>query len=125
LLILRDNAGLTKFKNLDKIPIHVDIHITRTTLSLGIVNGHFDGHREDLFEFIREAWSESVRGLQVHGRPMIAPGVDEPLWHLSKYGCNRREPITGNCPMQRTCEAREFCIPEKIQVPNGMADLKT
>lgn len=43
LRMLRDNAGLTQIRNLDKVPIPVDIHVARATLALGVVHGQYKG----------------------------------------------------------------------------------
>jgi hypothetical protein len=125
LRMLRDNAGVSGIRNLDRVPIPVDIHVARSTLALGIVQGDYRGKLEDLFETIRQAWFESVKGLDNGSRPMMALDVDEPLWHLSKYGCTHRDKLTGECPKHSQCEAREFCIPGKININNGKVELDT
>ncbi len=52
---------------------------------------------------------------------MIALDVDESLWHLSKYGCAKRDTETGICPKINTCEAKEFCIKGGIKInANGI-----
>jgi len=56
---------------------------------------------------------------------MIALDVDEPLWHLSKYGCTNRDKITGFCPAYSKCEARDLCIKGKIKIENGVVELET
>ncbi len=125
LRMLRDNVGITKLKNLGDIPIPVDIHIARATLTTGVVRGQFKGRLNDLFEHIRMAWFESVRGLTIKNRPMIALDVDEPLWHLSKYGCSKRDKTTGSCSKYVECEARQYCIKGKIEIKSGKAEVNT
>jgi hypothetical protein len=39
LRMLRDNMGISKLENLNKIPIPVDVHVARATLSTGVVRG--------------------------------------------------------------------------------------
>jgi len=119
LRMLRDNVGITDIQNMERVPIPVDIHIGRATLALGIVRGKYVGQFVDLFEVIRKAWFESVRGLRVGEREMIALDVDEPLWHLSKYGCTLRDKESGYCPKIKSCEAREFCISGKVDIRNS------
>lgn len=99
LRILRDNAGIEQLKNLDKIPIPVDIHVARATLATGVIRGKTQGRLHDPFEDIRTVWAESVKELNAKDRPMIALDVDEPLWHLSKYDCTYRDKETGACPV--------------------------
>jgi len=125
LRMLRDNVGIEKLRKLEKVPIPVDIHIARATLSMGIVRGKFDGRLSDLFEHIRSAWFESVDGLNVKNRKMMALDVDEPLWHLSKYGCAKRDKATGLCPVKDRCEAQAFCIQGTIKIENGKVELDT
>ncbi len=115
LRMLRDNIGLS-LKNLDQIPIPVDIHVARSTLCLGIVRGNYSGNLNNLFEKVREAWFVSVKDLKKSdGSDMIALDVDEPLWHLSKYGCTYRSTY-GNCPVKGTCNCKDYCIPGKIMI---------
>lgn len=124
--MLRDNVGITKLIHLDKVPLPVDIHIARATLTTGVLEGHYIGNLEKLFPEIRAVWSESVKGLSIKGRPMIALDVDEPLWHLSKYGCSRnRNKISGTCLVYRRCEAKDFCILGKVSVENNRVEVDT
>lgn len=125
LRMLRDNVGITQLRNLEKVPIPVDIHVARATLTTGVVRGSIEIRSNKMFEYIRKAWFESVKGLSVKNRPMIALDVDEPLWHLSKYGCSYRNKITGYCPVSNRCEAREFCIKGRIKIENSIVKLET
>jgi len=125
LRMLRDNVGIGKLMNLEKVSIPVDIHVARATLTTGVVRGNIKVRLDELFEYIRKAWFESVKSLSVKNRPMIALDVDEPLWHVSKYGCTRRDKITGYCPMYSGCEARDFCIKGRIKIENSIVELET
>lgn len=125
LRMLRDNVGIKKLKNLELVPIPVDIHVARATLATGVVRGSFRGNLANLFEWARKAWAESVKGLEVKNRPMIALDVDEPLWHLSKYGCTKRDKLIGKCPKINFCEAKEFCITGSIEINKNRIDLTT
>jgi hypothetical protein len=122
--MLRDNVGLD-VRNLESVPIPVDVHVARATLSLGLVRGRYEGSLEGLYQEIRQAWRESVKGLSVDGRAMIALDVDEPLWHLSKYGCTDRDRETGVCPHYVRCEMREFCVRGKVVVGGGRIAMDT
>lgn len=116
LRMLRDNAGVTTLKNLNLVPIPVDVHIARASICLGIVKGTYSGKMEPVFQEIHTAWAESVKNLEVEGRPMIALDVDEPLWHLSKFGCTSRNPSTGVCPSKEACIVAEYCIAGEVRV---------
>jgi hypothetical protein len=65
-----------------------------------------------------------VEGLTAGGRPMIALDVDEPLWHLSKYGCTDRTRL-GDCKHLNQCEAREFCTPGLVVVQADRLEVNT
>jgi endonuclease III len=123
--MLRDNVGITQLKNLENVPIPVDIHVARATLTTGVVRGSIEVRLDEVFEYIRKAWFESVKGLIIKNRPMIALDVDEPLWHLSKYGCSNRDKTIGNCSLFNRCEAREFCIKGKVKIENSVVELET
>ena len=125
LRMLRDNAGIKKLKNLDAVPIPVDIHVARATLALGVVKGRYKGDLKQLFENIRVAWFESVQGLKMENRSMIALDVDEPLWQLSRCGCTKRDKENGLCPVINNCEAKHFCIRGKIKIENNPVELNT
>lgn len=125
LRMLRDNLNLSQLRNLDQVPIPVDRHVARATLTTGVVRGQFRGRLEELFEDIRKAWSESVKGLRIKDREMIALDVDEPLWHLSKYGCKSREKTPEDCTQFQNCVAREFCMKGQIKIAKNMVELNT
>ena len=123
--MLRDNFGMSSLSNLNKVPIPVDIHVARATLSTGIVKGKFKGDLNKLFKSVREAWFESVHDLKIKDRPMIALDMDEPLWHLSKYGCTNRSKTTKDCPLYEKCEVKEFCVDGKINIKDNNVELET
>jgi len=124
--MLRDNIGITKIINLDQVPLPVDIHIARATMTTGVLRGQYTGNLEKIFPEIRSAWAESVKGLSVKGRPMIALDIDEPLWHLSKYGCSgNRDKMSGICSAFDRCEAKDFCIKGKIKIEGPSVGIYT
>ena len=123
--MLRDNVRIAKLRNLEKVAVPVDRHVARGTLTTGVVRGQFEGRLEELFKYIRKVWFRSVKDSNVRNRLMIALDVDEPLWHLSKYGCTNRDEVNGYCSVYSRCEARDFCIKGKIKIKNGAVELKT
>lgn len=125
LRMLRDNAEVTNLESLDKVPIPVDIHVARATLCLGVVNGAFTGKLSELFETVREAWFESVKGLETKGRPMTALDVDEPLWHLSKYGCSQRSKVDGGCSVKEACDVGPYCRDGVVKIEKESVELST
>ncbi|MGC8910334.1 MAG: hypothetical protein ACP5O5_07150, partial [Fervidicoccaceae archaeon] len=41
--------------------------------------------------------------------------LDEPLWHLSRFGCKSRN---GNfCPKKIVCPVNQFCVGGTVHVP--------
>jgi hypothetical protein len=125
LRMLRDNVGIGDLRRLEEVPIPVDIHVARATLTTGVISGQYKGKVVDLFEYIREAWFEGVKGLKIKRRPMIALDVDEPLWHLSKYGCTKRDKTNDRCPESLRCEAKAFCVQGKIRIEKNFVELDT
>jgi hypothetical protein len=125
LRMLRDNVGITQLRNLENVPIPVDIHVARATLATGIVRGKFRGGLSGVFKYIRKAWFESVKELRIKNREMIALDMDEPLWHLSKYGCTLRDKITGNCPVFHRCEVKEFCVKGFVKIDGSNVEIDT
>ena len=125
LRMLKDNVGIDKLKRLNEVPIPVDIHVARATLSLGVVGGRFSGSINDIFDPIREAWFKSVKGLKVKNRSMITLDIDEPLWHLSKYGCTYRDKENVSCPKKVECNAAQFCVKGKVKIENSRVELNT
>lgn len=126
LRMLRDNVGIN-LKNLDKVPIPVDIHIARATLSLGIVRGSYkDRFNNNVFDPIRNAWLKSVKGSKTGNQPMIALDIDEALWCLSKYGCSKhRDKVKGECGVFNDCVAKDYCIKGKVNLDSKHVELKT
>jgi hypothetical protein len=125
LRMLRDNAGLDALTNLECVPIPVDIHVARASLCLGVVRGTYEGRLEDIFGAIRQAWAESVRGYAAGDRSMIALDVDEPLWHLSRFGCSRRDGQTGLCPLSGRCELGAFCVRGRVAIEERRVAMET
>ena len=123
--MLKDNVGITQLKNLEKIPIPVDIHVARATLMTGVIRGTAKIRLDKFFENVRKAWFESVKDLKTKDRPMIALDVDKPLWILSKYGCTNRDKIIGYCPVYSECIVKNFCIKGKVKIENNFIELET
>jgi hypothetical protein len=97
--MLRDNVKL-ELRNMVQVPIPVDTHIARATQMLGL-SEYLQG--KPSFEQIQAIWREAAEGTN-----LIALDFDEPLWHLSKYGCSK---CTGNCcPKKDQCPVSGFCI---------------
>lgn len=114
LRMLRDNAGVSSFKDLKRIPIPVDIHIARSTLSCGVLRGSTSSNREELYSMIRSVWQECYK--EGSG---AAIDLDEALWRLSRYGCTHRDKVSGECPTIESCPVKEYCVKGKVDIANG------
>ncbi|MDD1730308.1 MAG: hypothetical protein LUQ50_14730, partial [Methanospirillum sp.] len=57
---LRDAARYDMFRNLDKIPVLPDIHITRASVALGVLSGKYSGQLSVISQKVREIWKEAV-----------------------------------------------------------------
>lgn len=122
--MLRDNVGCTQLTNLDKVPIPVDIHIARASLTLGLVRGSYSGSLNDLFREIRRVWFEGVKNQDLGHRQMCALDVDSALWTLSKYGCTNRLP-DGRCPKMSECAFKKECTPGAVIIVKNKIELNT
>jgi hypothetical protein len=110
--MLHDNVGIN-LKNLDKIPIPVDIHVARASFTIGCLTGKYTGTISDISPKIDEAW-KSVLELVNHPKLKYRLQLDEPLWHLSRFGCKFR---TGNfCPKKIRCPVNQFCVSGIVQI---------
>jgi len=113
--MLRDNVGI-EMTGLEEVPIPVDVHVLRASVCSGVITGNYNGPIGPVFDEIRTVWKEAVKPFRRDdGRQMTALDLDEPLWHLSKYGCSGHKG-TGNssflegCPVQNDCPAIEIKI---------------
>jgi len=125
LRMLRDNVGITDLLNMNRVPIPVDVHVARATLVTGVLRGSFSGNVKELYSLIREGWFKSVEKLLFKNRPMISIDVDEPLWHLSKFGCSNRDPEDGRCMVYQECAVNEFCVKGRIDLKKNLVNLDT
>jgi hypothetical protein len=120
--MLHDNLEI-KLKNIEKMPIPVDVHIARSTFTTGCLIGEYFGTIPEIAPKIDEAW-KTVLSKVKHPNLKYSLQLDEPLWHLSKNGCTYRKGLI--CPKRRECPVGEFCVdsyvlvsPKEIKVTVG------
>jgi hypothetical protein len=117
LRMLRDNVKIELGRMAD-IPIPVDVHIARATAALGVIRGAASVRFADVRPIIQAAWRDVAAGT-----PHIALDFDEPLWHLSKFGCTDRRD-TG-CPHFDGCPVASYCIPGVVRVSADHVEMNT
>ncbi len=121
--MLRDDLAI-QLKGMETAPIPVDIHIARSTLSLGIVKGCYEGPLQNISSPIREAWCRSVEGVaRPDGLPMIPLDLVEPLRRLSRWGCSNRD-AEGTCAAAPDCPCKICCAPGLIEINAAKEILK-
>jgi len=119
--MLHDNVRV-ELNNLNKIPIPVDVHIARATFTTGCLIGKYVGTISDISPKIDEAWKQTLE-LVNHSQLKYRLQLDEPLWHLSKYGCRFRN---GNfCPKKTRCPVNQFCVSGVVNVSAARVEIDT
>lgn len=116
---LRDKVTLP-FKNLEKLPIPVDVHIARATFTTGCIRGKYSskGLNETIKRRVVQVWKEGLEGTGIAPIEMFRP-----LWLLSKYGCHYRK--NGQRPKYSLCPARTFCVEGKVVITATRVEIDT
>ncbi len=116
---LRDKLNIP-FKNVEKLPIPVDVHVARATFTTGCITGKYTskGINETVRKRVIELWEQALRGTGIAPIEMFRP-----LWLLSKYGCHYRK--NGERPKLNQCPAKEFCIEGKVVVTSSKVEIDT
>lgn len=119
--MLHDNLDI-ELENIDQIPIPVDVHIARATLSTQCLTGRYSGTISQIAPIIDNAWKkvmDSITGNTLKYRLQL----DEPLWHLSRYGCKHRN---GNyCPKKNKCPIDNLCSKGFVKVSTKGIEVNT
>ncbi|KPV61968.1 MAG: hypothetical protein AOA65_2136 [Candidatus Bathyarchaeota archaeon BA1] len=108
IFFVHELAGV-KMKNIDKVPIPVDVHIARATFATGCLTGNYKGNIYEVREVIDDVWRKACIGTKYYRLQF-----DFPLWNLSKYGCSYR--TDNSCIKRSACPISEFCVKGKILV---------
>ncbi|RKQ60437.1 N-glycosylase/DNA lyase [Thermovibrio guaymasensis] len=116
---LRDKLNIP-FKNVEKLPIPVDVHVARATFTTGCITGKYTskGINETVRKRVIELWEQALRGTGIAPIEMFRP-----LWLLSKYGCHYRK--NDERPKLNQCPAKEFCIEGKVVVTSSRVEIDT
>ncbi len=102
LLTLYQQGGVP-IEGLEEFPLGVDINIVRATLNSGAVSGSFEGKLHELKELVGELWSNVC-----NNSDYILLQLNEPLWHLGRYGCRCRD--SNCCTKEEECPLEESCV---------------
>ena len=101
--MMRDNAGLT-LKNLEPVPIPVDVHIERVTQC--VVRGAETGSELSNKQQVPALWRAAVKGHVIQEgekiRPMVSLDIDKALWRFGQSFCNSKDPPI-SCPLSPQC----------------------
>jgi len=116
---LKDKFNLP-FKRLDELPIPVDVHVARATLTTGCVRGKYSskGISEALRKRVIEVWKEALKDTSIAPIEMFRP-----LWLLSKHGCHYRK--NGERPKIKECPVADFCVEGKVVVSSARVEIDT
>lgn len=101
--MLRDEAGV-EFTHLNDVPLPVDIHTARASITTGCLVGNYSGSFNELVTQVKQAWKEACENMKYY--PLQ---VDEPLWNLSRFGCSNRKNGM-SCPKKNQCRLSAFCV---------------
>ncbi len=115
--MFRDNVGVP-FANMRKVPIPMDVHVARATFSTAVLKGTIRGTLDQVRPLVETAWAKGLEGSR-----LIPLDIDEPLWHLSRYGCRRRGPA--GCPVEGECVARLYCAEGLVRVSASGLEVDT
>ncbi len=104
--MMRDNARLT-LKNLELIPIPVDVHIERVTQC--VLRGAETGSELLDKRQVAAFWREAIKGHVIqegeNTRPMVSLDLDKALWHFGQSFCNSKNSLI-SCPLSPQCGRR-------------------
>jgi N-glycosylase/DNA lyase len=116
---LRDKFNLP-FKNVEKLPIPVDVHVARATFTTGCITGKYSakGLNETIKRRVVKVWEEGLKGTGIAPMEMFRP-----LWLLSKYGCHYRK--NGERPKRGECPVGHLCVDGKVVVTSGRVEIDT
>lgn len=104
LRIVWRTAGI-ELNNLKKISIPVDTHIRRATIKTQVITNREDIPENILNCYVRLAWDLSLQNTE-----RMPLQIDEPLWHLSRYGCAMAQ---NDCPQFNNCPVNHYCIHQR------------
>ena len=103
--IMHKEAGIP-FKKLELVPIPIDIHTARATVTTGCVAGDFEGNFAELTEIAKKAWKDACSNTEHY--PLQ---LDEALWNLGRLGCSNI--VNDECTVRSRCNLAKYCTANK------------
>jgi len=119
--MLKDNLNIN-LNNLDKVPLPVDVHVARSTFTTGVIRGEYEGSFNKISPLVDEVWRDAIYQLNDDDL-FYTLQLDEPLWHLSKYGCRKRKERI--CHREGDCPVGEFCVTGEIKINSSHISVNT
>jgi hypothetical protein len=119
--MLNDNLRIS-LRNIDQIPIPVDVHIARATFATGCLTGEYQGNISQVAPKIDESWKATM-ALINDAELKYRLQLDEPLWHLSRFGCTFRK--NGACKMKQRCPVSQSCVEGIVKVSAKRVEIRT
>ena len=117
IITLKEVCGL-ELKNLNEIPIPVDVHVARATIFTGCLKGEdieknllkvnsigrMKKNIKQIAKKIDEVWKKASEKFKEFEKYKL----DEPLWTLSKEGCSKVKNRT--CSKYDECPVKYLCV---------------
>ena len=103
--IMADPGG-AEIKRIEKVPVAVDVQVSRATENLGIASTR-GLELKEAKPIIQSACREAVAQIDIGGPPRIAgtsAALDPVLWFYGKYGCSHCEKLGKRVPISRACD---------------------
>ncbi|WP_456396443.1 N-glycosylase/DNA lyase [Desulfurobacterium sp.] len=118
--ILKEKVEDLPFENIEKLPIPVDVHVTRATFTTGCITGTYKAKSitATVKRLVIKVWDEA---LEDEGIPPVF--MFRPLWLLSKHGCHYRK--NGTCPKKDKCPVKHLCVDGKVIVSASHVEVDT
>jgi len=100
-----------ELKNLEPLPIPMDVHVRRATITTGCLVGKFYSTDCELDGDAKGAWSEACEDLRRKKKShQTAFELDEVLFKLSSNGCSHMRP-NEKCPEREECKLYpKYCV---------------
>ena len=107
--------GGAAIRNIDSIPVAVDVHVKRVTENLGVADTA-DLNVYEAKPIIHAAWHDAVAETSIGGPPGIAgtcAALDPALWLFGKYGCSFCEKKNKLTPISQACDGCRLHVPSE------------